>query len=142
MVRMARAMDELSAEQRATPATPPAGNGEQAARTASAGGSVSLQEALGTSTLRVWAELGRARMPLGKALSMPLGAVVDLDRGADAPGRPVRQRPALRPGHLVLTDDGEWAVCVDEVSGPLLAPNGRQRLPRRRWRRARGGAGD
>ena len=35
-------------------------------------------------------------------------------------------------GHLVLTDDGEWAVCVDEVSGPLIAANGRQRLPRRR----------
>ena len=34
------------------------------------GGSVSLQGALGDTTLRVWAELGRARMPLGKALSI------------------------------------------------------------------------
>ena len=37
------------------------------------------------SSLRVWAELGRARMPLGSALGLPVGAVLDLDRTADAP---------------------------------------------------------
>ena len=133
VVRMARAMDELSAEQRATASDPaPSGNGEQAAPDGQRnGGSVSLQEALGDTTLRVWAELGRARMPLGKALSMPLGAVVDLDRGADAPVDLFVNGMRFAQGHLVLTDDGEWAVCVDEVSGPLIAPNGRQRLPRR-----------
>jgi flagellar motor switch protein FliN len=133
VVRMARAMDELSAEQRATANDPaPSGNGEQAAPDGQRnGGSVSLQEALGDTTLRVWAELGRARMPLGKALSMPLGAVVDLDRGADAPVDLFVNGMRFAQGHLVLTDDGEWAVCVDEVSGPLIAPNGRQRLPRR-----------
>lgn len=133
VVRMARAMDELSAEQRATANDPAAsGNGEQAAPDGQRnGGSVSLQEALGDTTLRVWAELGRARMPLGKALSMPLGAVVDLDRGADAPVDLFVNGMRFAQGHLVLTDDGEWAVCVDEVSGPLIAPNGRQRLARR-----------
>ena len=133
VVRMARAMDELSAEQRATANDPAAsGNGEQAAPDGQRnGGSVSLQEALGDTTLRVWAELGRARMPLGKALSMPLGAVVDLDRGADAPVDLFVNGMRFAQGHLVLTDDGEWAVCVDEVSGPLIASNGRQRLPRR-----------
>jgi flagellar motor switch/type III secretory pathway protein FliN len=133
VVRMARAMDELSAEQRATPIDPaPSGNGEQSAPDGQRnGGSVSLQEALGDTTLRVWAELGRARMPLGKALSMPLGAVVDLDRGADAPVDLFVNGMRFAQGHLVLTDDGEWAVCVDEVSGPLISRNGRQRLPRR-----------
>jgi flagellar motor switch protein FliN len=133
VVRVARAMDDLSAEQRATPTDGgAAGNGEHAPSDGQrSGGSVSLQEALGDTTLRVWAELGRARMPLGKALSMPLGAVVDLDRGADAPVDLFVNGLRFAQGHLVLTDDGEWAVCVDEVTGPLHAPNGRQRLPRR-----------
>jgi flagellar motor switch protein FliN/FliY len=133
VVRMARAMDELSAEQRATANdAAPNGNGEVAATDGQVnGGSVSLQDALGDTTLRVWAELGRARMPLGKALSMPLGAVVDLDRGADAPVDLFVNGLRFAQGHLVLTDDGEWAVCVDEVSGPLLAPGSRRGLPRR-----------
>jgi flagellar motor switch protein FliN/FliY len=133
VVRVARAMDEMSAEQRNAPnGDVPAGNGDHAAPAGlRSGSSVGLQEALGDTTLRVWAELGRARMPLGKALSMPLGAVVDLDRGADAPVDLFVNGLRFAQGHLVLTDDGEWAVCVDEVSGPLLAPNGRRRLPRR-----------
>jgi flagellar motor switch protein FliN len=133
VVRMARAMDELSAEQRASANDPaPAGNGEVSAPDGQRnGGSVSLQGALGDTTLRVWAELGRARMPLGKALSMPLGAVVDLDRGADAPVDLFVNGLRFAQGHLVLTDDGEWAVCVDEVSGPLLAPANRRGFPRR-----------
>jgi len=133
VVRVARAMDEMSAEQRSTSnGDVPTGSGEHAAPDGQRNGSsVSLQEALGDTTLRVWAELGRARMPLGKALSMPLGAVVDLDRGADAPVDLFVNGLRFAQGHLVLTDDGEWAVCVDEVSGPLLAPNGRHRLPRR-----------
>jgi flagellar motor switch protein FliN/FliY len=131
VVRVARAMDELSAEQRATANDGvPSSNGEHATPDGHRnGGGVGLQEALGDTTLRVWAELGRARMPLGKALSMPLGAVVDLDRGADAPVDLFVNGLRFAQGHLVLTDDGEWAVCVDEVRGPLLAPNGRRRLP-------------
>jgi flagellar motor switch protein FliN/FliY len=133
VVRMARAMDELSSEQRATTTDgAPAANGELAALDGLRnGGGVSLQDALGDITLRVWAELGRAQMPLGKALSMPLGAVVDLDRGADAPVDLFVNGLRFAQGHLVLTDDGEWAVCVDEVSGPLHAPASRHRLPRR-----------
>lgn len=134
VVRMARAMDELSAEQRAAggDAAPVSSNGELGSLDGERNGaSVSLQEAIGDISLRVWAELGRARMPLGKALSMPLGAVVDLDRPADAPVDLFVNGLCFAQGHLVLTDDGEWAVCVDEVSGPLLAPGGRRGLPRR-----------
>jgi flagellar motor switch/type III secretory pathway protein FliN len=133
VVRMARAMDDLSAEQRATPGEgAAAGAGAEVSATNGANGaSVSLQEALGDISLRVWAELGRARMPLGKALSMPLGAVVDLDRAADAPVDLYVNGLRFAQGHLVLTDDGEWAVCVDEVGGPPRATVGRNRLPRR-----------
>lgn len=133
VVRMARAMDELSAEQHATggDAVPVSSNGELGSLDAERNASVSLQEAIGDISLRVWAELGRARMPLGKALSMPLGAVVDLDRPADAPVDLFVNGLRFAQGHLVLTDDGEWAVCVDEVSGPLLAPGGRPGLARR-----------
>jgi flagellar motor switch protein FliN/FliY len=134
VVRMARAIDDLSAESRAIgidggPAgavAEPAGlDGEVGA------GSVSLQQALGDISLRVWAELGRARMPLGKALSMPLGAVVDLDRAADAPVDLYVNGLRFAQGHLVLTDDGEWAVCIDELGGPLRSAAGQRRLPTR-----------
>jgi flagellar motor switch protein FliN len=132
VVRMARAMDEMSAEQRATADPAPAGTGEVKALDGQRnGGGVSLQDALGDTTLRVWAELGRARMPLGKALSMPLGAVVDLDRSADAPVDLFVNGLRFAQGHLVLTDDGEWAVCVDEVTGTLQSPASRRGLPRR-----------
>ena len=133
VVRMARAIDELSAEQgaAANDAAPAALSGEFPSLPGQPrGASVSLQEALGDISLRVWAELGRARMPLGRALSMPLGAVVDLDRSADAPVDLYVNGLRFGQGHLVLTDDGEWAVCVDEVGGPLQAPAGRRRLPR------------
>ena len=132
VVRMARAMDELSAEQRhATGEAATAPGDEVGAVNGHNGASVSLQHALGDITLRVWAELGRARMPLGKALSLPLGAVVDLDRPADAPVDLYVNGLRFAQGHLVLTDDGEWAVCVDELGGPLRTPAGRTRLARR-----------
>jgi flagellar motor switch/type III secretory pathway protein FliN len=132
VVRMARAMDELSAEQRTGAGDVPAPvPGEPAAADQHNGASVSLQHALGDISLRVWAELGRARMPLGKALSMPLGAVVDLDRAAEAPVDLYVNGLRFGQGHLVLTDDGEWAVCVDEVAGPLHTAASRHRLARR-----------
>jgi flagellar motor switch protein FliN/FliY len=134
VVRMARAMDDLSAEQGAggSDGAPAGPGGELPALDVDAkGASVSLQQALGDITLRVWAELGRAQMPLGKALSMPLGAVVDLDRAADAPVDLYVNGLRFAQGHLVLTDDGEWAVCVDELGGPPRTPAGGRRLPRR-----------
>jgi flagellar motor switch protein FliN len=33
--------------------------------------------------VRVWAELGRASMPMAEVVGLPAGAVVELDRGAD-----------------------------------------------------------
>jgi flagellar motor switch protein FliN/FliY len=109
VVRMARAMDELSAERSAGEAN--GASGEDAPET------VGLHEALGEIKLRVWAELGRTRMPLGKALSLPLGAVVDLDRPADAPVDLYVNGLRFARGHLVVSD-GEWAVRLDELTAP------------------------
>jgi hypothetical protein len=81
---------------------------------------VALQEALGGINLRVWAELGRAHMPLGRALGLPVGAVVDLDRAADAPVDLYVNGTRFACGHLIVTDDGEWAVALDELDSDGL----------------------
>jgi flagellar motor switch protein FliN/FliY len=106
VVRMVRAMDELTAEQAG------AGHGLDGAESPH---SRTLQEALGGINLRVWAELGRTHMPLGRALGLPVGAVVDLDRAADAPVDLYVNGTRFARGRLLVTDDGEWAVSLDEV---------------------------
>ena len=66
-------------------------------------------------------ELGRARLPLGRALSLPLGAVVELNREADAPIDLFVNGVRFAQGHLIVTDDGEWAFRCDVVSGRSAA---------------------
>jgi flagellar motor switch protein FliN/FliY len=108
VVRMAKAMDELS-----TVSDQSRGDASQATS--------ALLAALGHTKLRVWAELGRTRMPLGRALSLPLGAVVDLDEAADAPVKLFVNGVAFARGHLVV-QGGEWALRIDELlSGGSLA---------------------
>jgi flagellar motor switch protein FliN/FliY len=90
-------------------------------------GSVSLTEALTDINLRVWAELGRTRLALGQALELPIGAVVDLDRSADAPVDLFVNGLCFGQGHLLVTDDGEWAIEVRQLTNPTvrkLAPAG------------------
>lgn len=108
VVRMARAIDELSAERSAGEART-IWNGEPER--------IGLHDALGVIRLRVWAELGRTRMPLGRALALPLGAVVDLDRPADAPVDLYVNGLRFARGQLVVSD-GEWAVRLDELTAP------------------------
>jgi flagellar motor switch protein FliN/FliY len=72
-----------------------------------------LVDALGGINLRVWAELGRTRLPLGEALGLPLGAVVSLDCGADAPIDLYVNGVRFAEGRLLVTDDGEWALRVE-----------------------------
>jgi flagellar motor switch protein FliN/FliY len=107
VVRMVRAIDELSA-------TGPAGSASGAA---AAETPIGLRAALGETRLRVWAELGRTRMPLGRALTLPLGAVVDLDQDADDPVELFVNGVAFAHGHLVVRG-GEWALCIDELVSP------------------------
>ena len=61
----------------------------------------------------MWAELGRSRMPLGTALGLPVGAVVDLDRPAEAPVDLYVNGMRFARGQLLVTEDGEWAVSLE-----------------------------
>ena len=120
VVRMVRAIDEETAER----------TGDKVAggsSAADAGGvvdtsphSLALEDALGGISLRVWAELGRSRMPLGTALGLPVGAVVDLDGAADAPVDLYVNGTRFARGQLVVTEDGEWAVSLDGLESEGL----------------------
>jgi flagellar motor switch protein FliN len=120
VVRMVRAIDEESAER----AGRAVGGGSAVGGTRSAVDasphSLALEEALGGISLRVWAELGRTHMPLGAALGLPVGAVVDLDRAADAPVDLYVNGTRFARGQLIVTDDGEWAVSIDGLDSEGL----------------------
>ena len=79
------------------------------------GGGALSGEALRDVPVRVWAELGRARLPLGVAVGLPPGAVVELDKAADEPVDLYVSGRRFARGVLVLVDDGEWAVRVQEL---------------------------
>jgi flagellar motor switch protein FliN len=115
VVRMVRAIDEESAER--TDVNASAGSAASMAGSVvdSSPHSLALEEALGGISLRVWAELGRTRMPLGSALGLPVGAVVDLDRTADAPVDLYVNGMRFARGQLQVTEDGEWAVSLDGI---------------------------
>lgn len=76
---------------------------------------VSVPEALAGVDLRVWAELGRTRLPLGETLGLPLGAVVELDRGTEEPVDLYVNGLRFGHGQLLVGDDGNWAIKIDEL---------------------------
>jgi flagellar motor switch protein FliN/FliY len=108
VVRMTRALGELSAEQ--------LGDGEAAAGRGALDRRA-LDEALRDIRVRVWAELGRTHVPLGHAPGLPPGAVVELDRKAEDPVDLYVNGLRFGSGRLVLTDEGEWALRLVEVAG-------------------------
>lgn len=65
--------------------------------------------------VRVWAELGRAHMPLGHALELPPGAVVELEQGARAPIELFAGGLPFAHGSLQVGGGGEWAVQVQAL---------------------------
>jgi flagellar motor switch protein FliN/FliY len=77
-------------------------------------------ENLRSVPLRVWAELGRTRLPLSRAVGLPPGSVVELDRRAEEPVDLFVSGRRFARGVLVLVEDGEWAVRVEEL---LLTPS-------------------
>jgi flagellar motor switch protein FliN/FliY len=133
VVRMVRAMDALTGE--ATDAGAVAGSPAAAAAAASgvdaSPHSAALEEVLGGIHLRVWAELGRARMPLGGALGLPVGAVLDLDRSADAPVDLYVNGMRFASAQLIVTEEGEWAVSLQslESEGMRLLERARAARP-------------
>jgi flagellar motor switch protein FliM len=65
--------------------------------------------------VRVWAELGRTHLPLGEALELAQGALVELDQGAEAPVELFANGLCFANGSLVVTGEGMWAVQVGEL---------------------------
>jgi flagellar motor switch protein FliN/FliY len=114
VVRMTRALDEQGSEQLS------GGAGLSAlgiADRAEPGEERRLDDALRDIRVRVWAELGRTRVSLGEAPALPPGAVLELDRKADDPVDLYVNGLRFASGRLVLTDEGEWALRLEEVAG-------------------------
>lgn len=110
VVRMARALDEMADDSDDDSAGGAGGRGDSA-------DSTGLVEALTQIRLPVWAELGRTRMGLARALGLPLGAVVELDHEPDEPIDLYVNGVRFAQGRLIVTDDGEWAFRCDSVGG-------------------------
>ena len=70
--------------------------------------------------LRVWAEIGRVRMPAAFVVGMPEGAIVDLDCDPDAPADLFVNGRHYGTGRLVLVD-GEWALRVETLDDEGVA---------------------
>jgi flagellar motor switch protein FliN len=64
--------------------------------------------------VRVWAEIGRTRMPLADAVALGEGTLVDLDREHHEPIDLFVNGLRYARGRLVMVD-GEWALTVDEI---------------------------
>jgi flagellar motor switch protein FliN/FliY len=109
-VRMTRALDERAAQL--------AGELQE--------GQASSPEGLRDVKVRVWAELGRSRLPVGKAVGLGLGAVVELDREVDAPVDVFVNGHRFALGRLLVAD-GDWAVRIEQILEPsALAPINRK----------------
>lgn len=116
VVRMARAIDEISMEQTAADYNSQAADGTDGGVNVG----VPITEKLGDINLRVWAELGRTQLPIGEALELPVGALVDLDRTADAPVDLFINGLCFGHGNLLVTEDGEWAIQVLSLNKPVV----------------------
>jgi flagellar motor switch protein FliN len=69
--------------------------------------------------LRVWAEIGRTKLPAAFVVGMPHGAIVDLDCEPDEPAKLFVNGRQFGTGRLVLVD-GEWALRVESLSEDAL----------------------
>jgi flagellar motor switch protein FliN/FliY len=71
-------------------------------------------DALMDVKVRVWAEIGRTRMPLADAVALSEGILVDLDREHHEPIDLFVNGLHYGRGRLVMVE-GEWALTVDEI---------------------------
>jgi flagellar motor switch protein FliN/FliY len=120
VVRMETALDELGAE---VPSL-----AEHAA-----GGYVTAPVAgpsLAGIPVRVWAELGRARMPSAQVVGMPPGAVVELNQAADEPIDLYVNGTLFATGRLMVVDGNDWAVRIETV---LSSSNASDEMEVARW---------
>ena len=86
--------------------------------------------------VRVWAELGRARMPAGTSLDLPTGSVVELDREVEDPVDLYVDGLHFATGRLRVAEDGSLQLEVETVlglqNGAAVAELGRRRARARR----------
>jgi flagellar motor switch protein FliN len=116
VVRMKGALDELAAQAAAVDRERP-DSGERISASA-----------VGAVRVRVWAELGRTHMPVGQAVGLATGAVVELDRAPDDPVDLFVNGRLFGTGRLLLVED-EWAVRIESVlpsEGVFLVNDGDQ----------------
>jgi flagellar motor switch protein FliN/FliY len=95
VVKMTRALDELTQEYTSAP----------------------LSDSLRGVPVRVWAELGRARMAAGASLGVATGSVVELDREVDEPIDLYVDGMRFATGRLLVAEDGSLQLQVDSVIG-------------------------
>jgi flagellar motor switch protein FliN/FliY len=98
VVRMTRALDELTQEYTSAP----------------------LSDSLRAVPVRVWAELGRARMMVGASLGVATGSVLELDREVDEPIDLYVDGMRFATGRLLVADDGSLQFEVEAVTGLQL----------------------
>jgi flagellar motor switch protein FliN len=106
VVRMTKALDEMSAVVKEDPAVAEAAGGAP---------SVSRRPSLAGIPVRVWAELGRAQMPTADLVGLPTGAVVELDRQADDAIDLYVNGTRFATGRLMVVDETDWAVRIETV---------------------------
>jgi flagellar motor switch protein FliN/FliY len=109
VVRMTRALDELGSEM--APPPEPAGQTSPAIVRGNATGRPSLAGI----PVRVWAELGRTRMPSAQVVGMPSGSVVELNQAADEPIDLYVNGTRFATGRLMVVDGTDWAVRIETV---------------------------
>ena len=81
-----------------------------------------LRTAMLDVEVRVWAELGRTRMSSERAVALPRGAVVELDREADDAIDLYVDGLHFAMGRLVVTDEGELAIRLETVGAGPTTP--------------------
>jgi flagellar motor switch protein FliN/FliY len=109
VVRMSSALDEMGSEVLGSDASAPLSGGGASSRATGA------TPSLAGIPVRVWAELGRARMPSAQVVGLPAGAVVELDRQAEEPIDLFVNGSRFATGRLVVVDGTDWAVRIDHV---------------------------
>lgn len=72
-------------------------------------------DALMDVKVRVWAEIGRTRMPLADAVALTEGVLVELDKEHHEPIDLYVNGLHYGRGRLVMVE-GEWALTVDEIT--------------------------
>jgi flagellar motor switch protein FliN/FliY len=111
VVRMTRALDEMGSEL----AAPEPGAGAQNRPVADV--ATDGAPSLAGISVRVCAELGRARMASAQIVGMPTGAVVELNRQADEPIDLYVNGRRFATGRLMVVDGVDWAVRIETILG-------------------------